>query len=1099
MVFKKKKVIKRPLKKRVTKKKKKTSNFLRNFIIFGFLFVILSGLIWTWAVYVKYLEDLPTVEEIARIKQSEASVIYDREWKEIYTLALDEKRTYVEYDKISKHVVDAIVSIEDKTFFTNPWFDAKGIMRAVFNKLVWRTNEIVWTSTISQQLIKNLVLSNERSYERKIKELWLSYKINKAFTKEKIMELYLNKLEYGSNAFGIEQASKTFFTKSAIDLNVLESSILASIPKGPTYYSPYNHYDRLVWYSYSYAKGTEMNSHGLPVEKTNIMKKDDYSKNLEYVKAFKTVLKNLKYKSLGEKEFILCGVNKDFYKGYVDKDWCTKLWQDGNGMLNFLNNIQIEWSTISNRPEIQNLVYEYNAWRKDNVLWRMLEENKISFDEFVTAVSDSIGFEFNKYRENIKYPHFVFYVQEYLEKEFGKELISKWGLKIYTTIDSKLQDEAEKIVAEQVAINKQRFDAKNAALISLDNKTGQILSMIWSADYFDTDIDWQVNVLTYLPNNKTRGGRQPGSSFKPFVYALAMKNSNIGSKTPIFDLETEFPSYPTPYKPKNYDGTFKGLMNVSTALNNSRNIPAVKMAYLAWGPKKVVNFVRSLWMDSLDEDRQYGASIWLGSAEVLPIDLARGYSTIASGGFKKEITPILKVEDKNGNVITKFVDTPGIKVMDENLAWLITKVMSSSETRPASWNNFLTITGRDVASKTGTSTKPDPSGKIDPRTGRVMVLPSDLWTTWFTPQITTVVWTWNNEGATNMKWNGLEASGVIWKRFMEFAHKGKSVETRPMPKWITSLTISKLSGLLTPEEYNDEFKDVSFYITGNEPKALDHSLKTVKYDTLCFGQVTDKTPANAIKTWNYIAFRTIDPTQTTWNKSMNTWIANGWAQSQFSNYSNIITKFPSETCYRAWNAVKNANIIMTSDLKDGDVLAHGNNKINISYKSYNRLNKVEVYLNNKLVHTQNIDNQKEWSFPVNIVIPDSYKGAYNLKIKGTDNILYADSTTYRVGVVGKDIVWPIIKVTNPIDWDKALYEWEFFNLRWTVQDRSSIRSINVYLDGQAVAIWLKGNSFGVAINEDRTLPLWEYTIKIEAIDIAFNKTIKNIKLKIIEK
>jgi hypothetical protein len=334
---------------------------------------------------------------------------------------------------------------------------------------------------------------------------------------------------------------------------------------------------------------------------------------------------------------------------------------------------------------------------------------------------------------------------------------------------------------------------------------------------------------------------------------------------------------------------------------------------------------------------------------------------------------------------------------------------------------------------------------------------------------------------------------------MEFAHKDLPATKRPMPEWITSLTISTLSGLLTPEEYSENFKDISFYITGNEPKSLDHSLKTVKYDTLCFGQVNAQTPANAIKTWNYIAFRTIDPTESSWNKALNTWIADWWAQEQFSDYKNIITKFPSEPCYRAKNSVENASIVLSSDIKDGDLLAHWDNKLNISYNSYNRLKQVEIYLNGNLVHNQKIDNKKTGSFPISITVPNSYKWAYDLTIKWIDEIMFADSTTYRVWIIWKDVTWPIIKVTNPVDGDKALYEGEFFNLRWTITDRSPIRSINVYLNWEAVAIGLKWNSFAVPINEDRTLSIGEYTIKIEAIDIAFNKTSKNIKLKIIEK
>ena len=239
-----------------TKKKKVWSWWIFKFIIYLFvIFLIISSLSWL-ILYKKYIAGLPSVNELENLDIAEASTIYDKDGNELYKV-FKEKRTYINYDQISSNMINWIIAWEDKTFFSNPWVDLKWIFRAIFNYVTWKTDRIKWTSTISQQLIRNTIIANERKIERKIKEVYLSYKMNKWLSKEKILELYLNKISYWSNAYWIEQASKTFFWKSAKNLWVLESSILASLPKWPTYYSPYNHPDRVLGYLYTFPDDNE--------------------------------------------------------------------------------------------------------------------------------------------------------------------------------------------------------------------------------------------------------------------------------------------------------------------------------------------------------------------------------------------------------------------------------------------------------------------------------------------------------------------------------------------------------------------------------------------------------------------------------------------------------------------------------------------------------------------------------------------------------------------------------------------------------------------------------------------------------------------------
>lgn len=359
----------------------------------------------------------------------------------------------------------------------------------------------------------------------------------------------------------------------------------------------------------------------------------------------------------------------------------------------------------------------------------MLEDDKMTPDEFKNVIVDGIDFEFRKNVTSIKYPHFVMYVQDYLIKKYGEDFFDQGGLQIYTSIDPKLQDKAEALVRQQSKTNREKYGASSAALISLDNKTGQIVAMVGSPDYYDTEEQGQVNMITSL--------RQPGSSFKPIVYSLAMTKDAIGPDTPIYDVNTKFGAW----DPDNYDQKFLGKMKIKTALDYSRNIPAIKMFKVAGGEEEVVRHARNLGINSLRNDGKYGMPLSIGTGEVRPLELAQAYSVFAQGGWRREPDPIIKIVDKKGNVITQYVETSGKYVFSDAASYLISSILSDGNSRPNSfWNNALTLKDRPAAAKTGTSNK-DVS-----QNGVKKILPRDLWTAGYTPQFTTVVWAGNVDG-----------------------------------------------------------------------------------------------------------------------------------------------------------------------------------------------------------------------------------------------------------------------------------------------------------------------------------------------------------------
>jgi len=484
-----------------TKKVKEKRNILKIVLYAIFLMALFSFLL-TFILYKKYIVDLPNIAELENLNIAQSSTIYDREWNQLYKI-FKENRTYIPYEQINAKMVNAIIAGEDKRFWDNPGFDVIGLSRAVIYKVIGKNDAVKWTSTLTQQLIRNTIITNERSIERKIKEIYLSYKLTNGVSKEKILELYLNKIAYGSNAHGIEQAAKTFFWVSASELGILESSILASLPKGPTYYSPYNHYDRLVGYPYTYAEWDEENIQKIISKKTEDL-------NIVLIDRFKKFIWELKWDELSESKMVICGMKPEDFKANisVDKDGCSVL--NYSDLLSFLNSIRLQ--------EGDDFI-EYQTGRKDFILGRMLEDNYISFDEYKTAILKSILLEFNVARDDIKYPHFVFYVKDYLEEKYGKDILESWGFQIYTTIDPDLQDKAEEIVENQTKTNLARFNANNAAMLALDNEAGEILAMVWWADYFDTEIDGNNNMMT--------ARLQPGSTFKPFVYSMALNNERV--------------------------------------------------------------------------------------------------------------------------------------------------------------------------------------------------------------------------------------------------------------------------------------------------------------------------------------------------------------------------------------------------------------------------------------------------------------------------------------------------------------------------------------------------------------------------------------------
>ena len=577
-----------------------------------------------------YYFDASDTLDLEKHPLKESTILYDRTGtQELYRVYGEENRRTIAHEAIPDTIRYTTVAAEDAHFYTHPGIDLLAILRAALINL--RHNDISQgASTITQQLARALFLSRERTWVRKVREIILAIKIEKSLSKDEILDLYLNTIPYGSNAYGIEAAAETFFKKKASDLTLGEAAVLSALPNAPTLYSPYGG-----------------NQHELIIRKEIILQKME---------------------ELGFAE------KKDVDAALAEK----------------------------------------------------------TLDHIVPV------------ERHIQAPHFIFYVLDRLKKEYSETELQTKGYNIITTINLGIQKEAEQVITEGVKNNVAR-NASNAALVVLDPKTGDILAMVGSRDYFDKRIDGQVNVAIEK--------RQPGSTFKPFAYATAF-GKGFAPETRIYDVPINFGPDGSghDYIPNDYDGKFRGLLTMREALAQSLNIPAVSTLYLAGIPDTIA-LATAMGITTLTEPSRYGLALVLGGAEVKLLDLTSAFGVFGQQGKRVPADGILRVVDQEKRDTYKRVMNSDT-VLKENIANMINSILSDNAARtpifgPKSPLAFPAGTG--VAAKTGTTQNF-----------------RDAWTVGYTTQIAIGVWAGNNDN-TPMKEgaDGIFTAAPIWRKMMD--------------------------------------------------------------------------------------------------------------------------------------------------------------------------------------------------------------------------------------------------------------------------------------------------------------------------------------------
>ncbi len=611
---------------------------------FGILaiYFCLAVFIFVLGVFIYFSKDLPSPGEMNERFIAESTKIYDRSGQHIlYEVHGEEKRTIIPFSDIPDSVKYATIALEDQDFYSHHGIKFSSIMRAALKDVIGG-GASQGGSTITQQFVKKALLTDEKKLSRKIKEAILSIELETKYSKDEILEMYLNQIPYGSNAYGIEAASLTFFGKNARDLSLDEAALLASLPQAPSYYSP----------------------------------------NGSHPDALK-----------GRQEYAL---KRMADLGYITKDQATEFKQ-------------------------------------------------------VTVLSKVRSFQ-----ENISAPHFVMYVKEYLEKTYGEQAVEQGGLKVYTALDWDKQQIAEKVVKDGADLNTKKYGANNASLVAIDPKNGQILAMVGSKDYFDKTIDGQVNVSIR--------DRQPGSSFKPYVYLTAFKKGYT-PETQLWDVNTNFETADgKTYTPKNYDEKNRGPLQMKNALAMSLNVPAVETLYLA-GVKDSVQTARDLGITTLSNPEKLGLSLVLGGGEVKLLDHTNAFATLAAGGIFHNKTAILKIVDAKGNILEEYKNTEGKRVIEEKYVSMLDYVISTNDLRAPVFgnNNPLSFSNRQVAAKTGTTNEW-----------------RDGWTMGYTPSLAVGVWAGNNNNSPMAKGaDGIYVAAPIWRAFMDQALKNYVTEDFP--------------------------------------------------------------------------------------------------------------------------------------------------------------------------------------------------------------------------------------------------------------------------------------------------------------------------------
>ncbi len=781
----------------------------------GALIAVIGGILAFFLLFAYYSRGLPKPGEVVR-RDGFSTRIFDRNGVLLYDLFDDERSVPIKIDQVPKYLLDATVATEDKEFYNHQGFDWLTIFRIPYN-LVFRQGRVVGGSTLTQQLVKNALLTNERSLPRKFKEFVLSLQIERTFTKEQILEMYLNETPYGGNGRGVGIASEMYYNKPVGQLSLAEAIVLAGLPQRPTAYSPF---------------GGRTDETGMPL---------------------------WKMRALG-------------------------------------------------------------------VARRMQEDGYITQEQYDQVLVDFETMNFERGAVDIKAPHFVFYIRDLLEQQFGTE-VAQSGYSVTTTLDWELQQEIETIVREELD-KVTDLKISNGAVLIMDPNTGEILAMVGSKDYNNKEIGGEYNVVV-------DGLRQPGSSIKPLTYLNLLRRGYTPASM-LADVPTTFRTSESDkaYEPRNYDGAFRGPVSVRNSLGSSLNIPAVKALAIV-GVEDFLMSANEMGLETLapteENLRRFGLAVTLGGAEVHMIDLVSAYGSFGNGGTKVESNGLLNVKDSSGRTVYEYHQTKGQRIMEEGEAFLINHILSDNNARALAFGtNSLLNLGPGVAVKTGTTN--------DQR---------DNWAIGWTKTAIVGAWVGNNDNSQMASvTSGVSGATPIWRRAIQAVLKRQNVQPAAwdVPGDVEQVTVDSISGYPATEGLPSRTDYVLKGTLPAPPDPIHTKIKVCKdeHDKLATNENVKDGDFDEVEA---IVMREEDPVSTDgknrWQEAIEAWIAASTDQR---------FKIPTEYCGEQ-------NDVFVELIEPKDDTNYDEEKIKIEAKAdaSGGIKRIEIFINDEKVEEVNGD------------------------------------------------------------------------------------------------------------------------------------------------
>lgn len=1008
----------------------------RRFILrSGFLILALgalySGFLWL---------TLPNISDPKSLFAPQSTVITDRNGIELYRLFNEQDRTFVPGAQIPDSMKNAIIAIEDQRFYDRGCLDIRAIARAVV--LLGKAGG---GSTLTRQLARNaLDLKQENIVSRKFKEVILGCQMETKFSKDELLELYLNWIPFGQNAYGIEQASRTYFARSASGLTLAQSAVLAALPQRPSYFNPYGSHVRT--------------------------KVDDV---------------------------ILRGVLQGSITSAADIS-------DEDVTIGLLGAHVGTGATIV-----------YVGGRVDAVLKRMEELQMITEQQRLQALEELETLMFQPLRDTIRAPHFVLWVRDQVERMLGgqseKGILERGGLKVTTTLDWKLQEIAEKIVANHREDVLNRFGAHNISLVALDPATRDVLAYVGNSDFGDEQHGGKIDMI--------QAPRQPGSSFKPIVYAAAFQQGYTPA-TVLYDVTTKIGDD----QPQDFDGKEMGLMTIRQALGASRNIPAAKAFFLAGGEQPILELARDLGAPTPLSGRaslrptgsgsetdlpvqgqyEYGWPLALGAAETPLYEMVQAYASLADGGTYKPAVSILKIEDRKGALL--YAPERGKderQVLDPRIAYQITSILSDVSVRPTEyWKTQLTIPGFEAAAKTGTSNK---CLEWKDKNTCKLRKPDNAWVLGYTPNLVAGVWSGNADSSAMFeRGDGLNTSSPLWKEFMERAHR---VLTNPKtaftpPAGIIQPQVSLLSGELPTACTPIAYRRADVFLEERPPLLQDPACVQLTVDRVTHLLASDACPVAAQESGSFLVARSILADRwPTWDEGVQQWVQEQmtlWYASRDHSGSILpLPVAPTATCDPSLTPGRlNPPTLRILSPDQNGFVTYPAFRPKLEYHVGSTVREIRFVIDGKRVAVRaaesfdSAQNLRAFDEPLRVPRSVEREGVHKLEVTLVDEYFndVTETVSFRFGDGGSGLSVSFIEPAG----DASVAAGDTLSMRVDVQDEDgSLKYVQFYLDDLLLTTKLKepfSLSYGITVSPGT------YRLRAVATDLTGRTTEDGVML-----